>query len=286
MGLTTAIAAGALVGLGLALMLAGLIRAEPPSSTGSSTPLWTRGVRRWTALTARRRVWLLGAIGTGVISAVVTGWPLLLGLVPLVLIAVPALLTAPPQPEIEILAGLDRWVRLVSTSLTAGKSIRDAIFATRAQAPPVLRAPVGRLCARLDQRWTTRDALFAMADELSAADADAVLAALSIAAAHGGAGTRATLAALTDNIQARLRALREIAAERAKPRAVVRQVTGITLAVLGVTLITNPGFFAPYATPMGSLAAACLVAAYLGCLAVLRRKTVPPPAPRFLRSAP
>ena len=94
MGLTTAIAAGALVGLGLALMLAGLIRAEPPSSTGSSTPLWTRGVRRWTALTARRRVWLLGAIGTGVISAVVTGWPLLLGLVPLVLIAVPALLTA------------------------------------------------------------------------------------------------------------------------------------------------------------------------------------------------
>ena len=73
MGLTTAIAAGALVGLGLALMLAGLIRAEPPSSTGSSTPLWTRGVRRWTALTARRRVWLLGAIGTGVISAVVTG---------------------------------------------------------------------------------------------------------------------------------------------------------------------------------------------------------------------
>lgn len=81
-------------------------------------------------------MWLLGAIGTGVISAVVTGWPLLLGLVPLVLIAVPALLTAPPQPEIEILAGLDRWVRLVSTSLTAGKSIRDAIFATRAQAPP------------------------------------------------------------------------------------------------------------------------------------------------------
>ena len=60
-----------------------------------------------------------------------------------------------------------------------------------------------------------------------------------VAAAHGGAGTRATLAALTDNIQARLRALREIAAERAKPRAVVRQVTGITLAVLGVTLITK-----------------------------------------------
>lgn len=284
--MTAAVAAGALVGLGLALVLAGLVSADPPSPTGSPTPLWTRWGRRWTALSARRRAWVLGAIGAGVGSAVVTGWPFLLALVPLVLIAVPALLTAPQQPEIEILAGLDRWVRLVSTSLTAGKSIRDAIFATRAQAPPVLRAPVGRLCARLDQRWATRDALFAMADELDAADADAVLAALSIAAARGGAGTRTTLAALTDNIQARLRALREIAAERAKPRAVVRQVTGITVAVLCATLVMNPGFFAPYATPVGSVAALVLVVAYLGCLAILRRKTVPPPAPRFLRSAP
>ena len=83
MGLTTAIAAGALVGLGLALMLAGLIRAEPPSSTGSSTPLWTRGVRRWTALTARRRVWLLGAIGTGVIGGMITATVLAIFWVPL-----------------------------------------------------------------------------------------------------------------------------------------------------------------------------------------------------------
>ena len=74
--------------------------------------------------------------------------------------------------------------------------------------------------------------------------------------------------------------------ERAKPRAVVRQVTGITVAVLCATLVMNPGFFAPYATPVGSVAALVLVVAYLGCLAILRRKTVPPPAPRFLRSAP
>lgn len=284
MGLTAAIAVGAFMGLGLALVVAGLVKAEPPSSTGSSTPLWTRWTRRWTALSVRQRAWVLGALGTGVLAAVVTGWPLLLALVPLVLIAIPALLSAPSQPEIEILAGLDRWVRLVSKSLTSGKSIRDAIFATRAQAPAVLREPVNRLCARLDQRWTTRDALFAMADELDAADADAVLAALSIAASHGGAGTRATLAALTDNIQARLRALREIAAERAKPRAVVRQVTGITVTVLVAMTIMNPGFFAPYASPLGSLVAAVLVTAYLGCLAILRRKTVPPPAPRFLGS--
>ncbi len=117
-----------------------------------------------------------------------------------------------------------------------------------------------------------------MADELNAADADASWPRSPSPPRTGARGR--TLAALTDNIQARLRALREVAAERAKPRAVVRQVTGITVGVLAITLATNPAFFAPYATPMGSLAAACLVSAYLGCLAILRRKTVPPPAPR------
>ena len=139
---------------------------------------------------------------------------------------------------------------------------------------------------RLDQRWTMRDSLWAMADELESADADAVVAALAIASSRGGSGGRATLAALSDNIQDRLRALREVSAERAKPRAVVRQVTIITLGVLMTMLLLNPRFFAAYATPVGQAIAAVLAATYLGCLAILRRKTVPPMAPRFLRSAP
>src|SRR5690606_37327048 len=130
--------------------------------------------------------------------------------------------------------------------IATGKSIRDAIIATRHQAPPLLVLPVTRLVARLDQGWTTREALLAMADDVASADGDAVLAALAIAASRGGIGTRATLAALSDNTQDRLRALREIAAERAKPRAVVRQVTLITLAVLGGSLLLGGSFFDPY----------------------------------------
>lgn len=277
--------AGSAVGLGVLLVALGLQRSER-LPTPLSTGLWTRLVRWWTALSPVRKGWFAAAGLAGVVAAAVTSSLLALVLLPAAAITIPLLLSAPPNREVEVLAGLDRWVRLIATSLSSGRSIRDAIFTTRTQVPPVLREPVTRLCTRLDQRWQTRDALFAMADELDAADADAVLAALSIAAARGGAGTRTTLAALTDNIQARLRALREIAAERAKPRAVVRQVTGITVAVLCATLVMNPGFFAPYATPVGSVAALVLVVAYLGCLAILRRKTVPPPAPRFLRSAP
>ena len=285
MGVTAAATAGAMVGLGITLILAGMLRRVPPS-TAPSTGLWTRAHRWWTTQSLRRRAWFAGALIAGVVTALVGRWPLAVVLVPVLLVVVPLLLTAPPSKEIEVLAGLDRWVRLLATSLSSGRSIRDAILATRRQVPEVLREPVARLCLRLDQLWTLRDALYGTADDLGSADADAVIAALSIAASRGGAGARATLGALSDSIQDRLRALREVSAERAKPRAVVRQVTIITLGVLMTMLLLNPRFFAAYATPVGQAIAAVLAATYLGCLAILRRKTVPPMAPRFLRSSP
>lgn len=279
-----AAAAGAAVGLGFLLVVLGLRRSER-SSTGSSTALWTRWARRWTALPQARRWWFGGAVGAGLAVTILTGWALALPLVPGLVVGIPLLLSAPPNREVEVLAALDRWVRLIATSLSSGKSVRDAIFSTRHQVSPILREPVARLCTRMDQRWHTREALFAMADELESADADAVLAALAIAGAKGGAGARATLGAVSDSIQARLAALREVATERAKPRVVVRQVTFITLGVLVGAVVLNPRFFTPYATPLGQVIALILAAVYVGCLAMLRRMTIPRPAPRFLRRA-
>lgn len=284
MGVMMAALVGATVVLGLLLIVVGLRRAERSPSTASSTGLWTRLRERWTELPRAHKTWVAVSVAAGVVAAVVSGWLLALVVVPAVAIVVPLLLAAPPNREVDILAGLDRWVRIVATSLSSGRSIRDAMFSTRRQVPEVLTEPVGRLCTRLDQGWTVRDSLFAMADELRSADADAVVAALAIAAEKGGAGARAALTALSDSIQDRLRALREVAAERAKPRAVVRQVTIITLSVLAAAVLFNGQFFAPYATPLGQIIALVLTAAYLGCLMMLRRLTIPPMAPRFLRS--
>lgn len=275
-----AAAAGGLIALGVVLIVAGMRPSVPPQET---TSLWKTLWERWNALPLMRRGWVLGSLAAGVVAAALTGFLLAIVLVPAVAIGVPYLLSAPPQREVELLSALDRWVRLISTSIGTGRSIRDAIFATRSQAPQVLRPAVERLCARLDQRWTTKDALLKMADELAAADVDAVATALAIASTRGGVGTQATLTGLSDTIQDRLRALREISAERAKPRAVVQQVTVITLAVLGVAVVFNGQFFAPYSTPLGQLIAAGLAVAYAGCLVVLRRKTTPPAAPRFLK---
>lgn len=272
---------GLLLVTGCWLFGAGL-RRRPQISTGSSTPVWTRLGRRWTTLSSSGRAWLVASLGAGLVSYLISGWVIWLILTPLAMLGLPWLLADPPNRDAELLAALDRWVRGLTSSLPTGKSIRDAIRATRPQAPPLLQRSIGLLLARLDDQWPTREAFFAMADELDSADTDAVLAALALAAERGGTGATATLRALSEDIHERLRAAREIANERAKPRIVARQVTVISVVLLGGALILGNDYLTPYRTPVGSLILAGLIAAYVGSLLMLRTMAVPPPRPRLL----
>jgi tight adherence protein B len=219
----------------------------------------------------------------GAVAAVWSGWALLMVIVPLAAVAIPALLSAPPNREVELLQAIDRWLRSLASLLATGRSISDAIRVSARQAPAGLALSLRRLVARLDDRWTIEQALFEMAEELNSPDTDAVLAALALAAQRGGTGARATLEALADNLQDRLRALREISTERAKPRFVVRQVTLITAVVLGLALLFGGSFFEPFGTPLGQVLLAGLVSAYLGSLLFLRRMTLPRSRQRILR---
>lgn len=280
MGAVTAAALGALTVLGLALIVDGGRRRSRPVASARRRRRGTAEV--WGSWSRRRRAWVIASGVCAVGFTLWTGWLIGLVLVPALMLGIPALLSEPPQREIDVLAALDRWVRLLATSISTGKSIRDAIITTRHQVPGGLASEVGALVARLDQGWTTHDALLRMADEVHSADGDAILAALAIAAGRGGTGTRITLSALADNTQDRLRVLRELASERAKPRAVVRQVTLITLAILGGSLLLGGSFFEPYRSPVGQLLAFALAALYFFALFMLRRRTTPAPTPRYL----
>ena len=281
MGALIAAGSGALAVTGVILLLTGLRHRVQPSPAGE--PLSARLANRWRMITPRGRIWIGASLTAGVVTGISTGWLAALVLIPAVLLGVPYLLSEPANPEVDKLAALDRWLRFLGPSIATGKSIRDAIITTRSQVPKALTRPVARVVARLDLGWTTSDALIAMADELKSADADGVLAALAKASSRGGVGARPMLAALAENTQMRLRALREIASERAKPRAVVRQVVVITLAILAGVWLLSPGYFAPYTTPIGQLLALLLVGLYVGALLMLRRRTLPKPGARFLR---
>ena len=85
-------------------------------------------------------------------------------------------------------------------------------------------------------------------------------------------------------IQERLRALREIEAERAKPRVVVRQVSVISGITLAAFVLLSPGFFAPYGTPLGQVILAILLALYVLAVWTMRRMTLARSRERILRS--
>lgn len=278
MGVILAGVCGIALAGGVMLVVAGI--RNPPSSTG----LWKKSGENRVLDFARRRWWqLLVAILGGLMVAVFTGWPLMIGLVPMLAFGLPILLSSPPNRDLAVLEALDRWVRTLAALLPTGRSIAEAIRLSQRQAPPLLADQLWLLQARLEDRWPVDQAILAMADELKSADADAILAALALAAERGGTGAAATLSALADNLQDRLRAFREIETERAKPRIVVRQVSLITIVVLGVALAFGGSFFEPYRTPLGQLLLAALILAYLGSLLLLRQLTLPPVRQRILR---
>ncbi|WP_026928435.1 type II secretion system F family protein [Granulicoccus phenolivorans] len=274
-GLSGALLLGGILGIGLGVR--GTTRPHRrirPSLGAPGTP------RR------RRNLRLLVGLALGFVVFALTGWVLALLLVPLAVIGVPYLLGNPENRDIRVLEALDRWVRTLAATMVTGHSVTDAIRTSRRNAPELLREPVNLLVSRLNDRWSTRDALQEFADRLDSPDADAVIAALSLAAHRGGTGATRTLGAIAESIQDQLRALREIEAERAKPRVVVRQVTGISAVVLIAALLTSGAYFDPYRTPFGQVLLALLIAGYAGSLLMLRRLAVPRRRDRILRGTP
>jgi len=247
-------------------------------STGQSTSLWARVDNWFSRLPRRSRVH--GLTGLGVY--VVTGWAVVLVIVPVLAVVVPTLLADPPRHDLDVMRALERWVRLVSGSASTGKSVIDAIRATRRQAPELLLEPLTRVVARLDSRWDIRAALQGLADDLDSADADQVIAAIMMAAERGGTGATCTLDALAASLQERIRAAREIRVERAKPRVVVRQVSIIIGVVLAGALILGREYLVPYRTGVGQLLLCCYAGLYLAGLIALSRRSEPRRRARIL----
>ncbi len=284
----TAVAAlaGLLLVAGVLGVVAGLRRSEQPvraTSSWRSTELWARLTRRPAGPRGRRRdVVLVVSLVVGLAVAGLTGWLVALLVLPALALGLPYLLPAPRPRDVALLEALDRWVRSLSATLATGKSITDAIRISRRTAPPLLADEIDTLVVRLNNRWDTREALMRMADELASPDADAVLAALILAATRGANGASVTLAALADSIQASLQGRRAIEVERSKPYVVVRQVTVISLSTLVVAFTISPRFFDPYRSPVGQLILTVLVTLYCGSLLLMRRKAQQRERPRIL----
>ena len=280
-----AVTAGLLIIGGLLGIGSGLGRRPRAAGrrTESVAELWARVSRRPTRSRGRRRdVILLLSVITGCAAAMLTGWLILIVVLPLLALGLPYLLILPKPRDIELLEALDRWVRSLAATLATGKSITDAIRISRRTAPPLLADEISLLVTRLNNRWETRDALMRFADAIDSPDADGVVAALILASSRGANGASVTLQALADSIQTQLKGRRAIEVERSKPYVVVRQVTVISLSTLALVFAFSPSFFAPYRTPLGQVLLSVLLIIYIASLLLMRRKARQPDRPRIL----
>jgi Flp pilus assembly protein TadB len=280
-----AITAGLLITVGLLGIVHGMRQQTRVAGTRRQSPgqLWAKITRRPAGQAGRRRdLILLGSLITGFVVAMLTGWLILIVILPALALGLPYLLILPKQRDIELLEALDRWVRSLAATLATGKSITDAIRISRRTAPPLIADEISLLVARLNNRWETRDALMRFADAIDSSDADGVVAALILASSRGANGASVTLQALADSIQAQLKGRRAVEVERSKPYVVVRQVTIISLSTLVLVFAASPAFFAPYRTPLGQALLSVLLISYVGSLLLMRRKAQQPTRPRIL----
>ena len=264
---------GAGVGLGATLILLG-IRGEQ-ARRQKHTVLRVR--------LERHTLRLALALGAAVLVGAGTGWPVAALLAAAACWGMPALFTesraqAATIARVEAVAG---WAEMLRDTMAGAAGLEQAIAATASVAPLPIRRDVATLAARLE-RQRLGPALRAFADDVADPTCDLVTAALLLAAEHQASRLGELLGALAtaarDQATMRLR----VEAGRARTRASVKVIVGITLGLALFLAVLNHGYLAPYSSGVGQLVLLVVGALFAGAFAWLAKMTRPAEPARFL----
>ena len=274
----------------LLLTLAGLLIAAGLVAAVAAA----RGVALWSAgpPSARRRPRRLvsplhlGALGTAVLVLLITGWPVAAVAAVGGVVFVPKVLGGGKAARqlIATSEALADWTRRLADLISSGAagSTRDALRRSLSSAPEPIAPAVTNLVTRMGPQGV-EPALRQFAREVDDPAADKIAMVLILRERNGGPGLAEVLTALAADLDDRSRMVREIEAERAKPRANMRTIVVVTLVlVVGMTLFART-FLSGYSTPLGQVALLVDVAIFGTALRWMRRLSDPPRPPRVLR---
>jgi Flp pilus assembly protein TadB len=267
----TALTLGAMAGLGLLLLYAGLTR--PAVSRASDDPGGS-----WLLL-AGMVVGLLAGLGAWLAS----GWPILT----LAAMAGGLLLprtwaartraaeqAARTEAVAEVAAGLRDGVR-------GGLGVIDALGGLARWGPPALRQELAEVTAQAAILGLPQ-ALEGFARRVGDPLADLLAATLALNQRLGGRNLADVLDELATAIRADAHTLREVRARQAQQRLSARLVAAAPLGILLAIRQTNPAYLTPFTTPLGQgvlALALLLIAAGYGAMVRLAR---PPAGTRLL----
>lgn len=268
--------AGLLVSGGLVAAVAA-VRGVSVLPTGSPS---ARGSRR-----PRITPLHLGALAAGVLMLLLTGWPVAALAAVGGVVFIPKVLGGGKASKrmIATSEALADWTRRLADLISSGAagSTRDALRRSLSSAPEAIAPAVTNLVTRMGPQGV-EPALRQFAREVDDPAADKIAMVLILRERNGGPGLAEVLTALATDLDDRSRMVREVEAERAKPRANMRTIVVVTLVlVVGMVLFART-FLSGYSTPLGQVALLLDVALFGTALRWMRRLSDPPRPPRVL----
>lgn len=283
-----AVLLGAGVGCGAFLVVTGLMgRPAPAAGTlmeaGGRSVLRMGDSRPWAGV--QRRVVL--AAGGALLLGLTTRWPVAAisgGVLGWFLVDLAGQKGA-REAALERSEAVASWAEMLRDTLAAAHGLEQAIVTTAAVAPVAIRDDLLLLTARLPSERLP-SALRRLADDLDDPTADLVVAALVIAAEGSPRDLGVLLGTLAEAARDEVAMRRRVEASRARARATVQMVTGLTAVMAAGLLIFSGGYLDPFGDPLGQMVLAFISGLFgtsLWWLARMARYQAPE---RFLAPAP
>jgi tight adherence protein B len=227
----------------------------------------------------------VGALAAGVLVLLITGWPVAALAAAGAVAFIPKVLGGGKASKqvITTSEALADWTRRLADLIGSGAagSTREALRRSLSSAPEPIAPAVTNLVTRMGPQGV-EPALRQFADEVGDPAADRIAMVLILRERNGGPGLAEVLTALATDLDDRSRMVREVEAERAKPRANMRTIVVVTLVLVsGMTLFAQT-FLSGYSTPLGQVALLVVVAIFGTALRWMRRLSDPPTPPRIL----
>lgn len=169
--------------------------------------------------------------------------------------------------KVDAIAG---WVEQIRDTLAAANGLEHALVTSARVAPTPIAADVERLAARTAYE-PLPVALRRFADEVDHPLADFVVVALAVAAEQEARELGALLGQLAETARDEARLRTRVWVGRARNRTVVRVIGGVLVIVVGLLVVTDRDYLAPYDSPGGQIALAVIAAVFALSLASMER---------------
>lgn len=277
-GLLPALAAGAVVGAGLTLLVAAIARI--PLSDPASPGFLRRVARNRRTISTR----LAGAVAGGAVTLLLTRWLVLAAGIGLLIAYWDRIVGSAAAERVAIsrVEALAVWTESLRDTIAGAIGLEQAIPSSANAAPPVIKPSLNLLVDRLRIREPLPNALMAFAEDLDDPSADTVVAALVLNARLRGPGLRDVLTALAGSVREELDMRRRIEAGRRSIRRSVRIILVIVLGVVGLLSVFNRDYVAPYDSFVGQVMLVVVAGVFMLGLLWLRKLAKPVQTERFL----